>query len=281
MPPFMNVLEAATVYDTLCVCQSMYGAENQADGWFNTMADFGNWQDHLFFKNRSEANVGLAYSNMQSADRIDYAFHAFSVGARFFAPPSLVEWPASDAEDSWTLNTLKMFWEQELPNHVSFTLRIGQDDQIDLAGMLMPPGYGPQGAGASLGLDDAGLVTGGTTQDIFSQAQSIFVGTQGVPDISNRYSLVTEIEDPETGELIRRPLEIPRNETIEIRMKLSEYAQTRLRSIAGPGYLHFPTWAWAEEFWVKSYTAFAARYGIQVSLYGVREVQQRGEYHVG
>jgi hypothetical protein len=276
---FQNVLETAEIHDTVCICKEMFGNEKSADGWFTSFQNFGRWPEHSFFKTRNEAGVGLAYNNMQSSDRMDYAFHAMSVGVRFFAPITNLEKKPQLGGDWITNEYISHFFQGDLPNHCSFTLRIGQDDQIDLNGMMMPPGYGPTGGAASLGLDDTTILASNGIP--FSGPQSVFVGTQGVPAKENRYSLYTQVVDEKTGQKIASPLEIPRNETIEIKMKLSEYAQNVLSNSDGPQNYGFGKYEFVGDpgTWTEDPVLFSVRYGIQVSLYGVREIQQRGEYH--
>jgi hypothetical protein len=282
-----NVLEAAAIYDSICISPptGMFGNEKQADGWFTSFQDFGAWTDHLFFKSRNESSVGLAYNNMQSADKLDFAFHAMSIGVRFFGPITSLERDASGTPPA-SQQYLSHFFQYDLPNHCSITLRVGQDDYVDLPGMSAPPGYGPTGGAASMGVDSTGLFAGNTYGLPFSRPQSVFVGTQGTPDKRNRYSLMTTVTD-ENGQTQSSPLEIPRNETIQVTLKLSEFAQDFLKkATVGPlNYLfgnYQRTDASADPA-VPIYTdnpiVAPVRYGITVSIYGVREIQQRGELH--
>jgi len=235
------------VHDSIIVCGSLYGPEEKANGWFTTIAGFGARQDHLFFKGRNEATAGSAYCNQQSTDRIDFAFHCFSIGLRFWGPPRVDEKFIFETVDV-TQNYLSHFWQYDLPNHVGLSFVVEQDEKILHNGYLLPSGYGPVGGGASAGYD--------TPQGANNQV--VFMGSQGVPSKKNRFQF-------------ENPIGIPRNGNIRATLYISEYARNILTSISGP--------LWTYQHTDQADTPFPARYGIQCSLYGIREVQVRGQYH--
>lgn len=253
---FKNVMEPWSIYDSMIVSNTMYGTESSVPGWFTSMGAMGARQDHLFFKGRTEALCGLPYNNQQQADKTDFAFHAASIGVRFFGPPTNQEFDPDQLTPSTPQEALASFWQFDLPNHVGLEFRVGQDVKLESCGFLAPPGYGPKGQGSSTGVDS----DGGSP---VAMATHITTGTQGVPVKENRFCF-------------KKWIEIPRNETIEVTLWLSEYARYVLTNIVGPGAYAFHYWGGEG----SAYSVFGTRYGIQCSLYGLREVQQRGELHI-
>jgi len=249
-----NVFENNPIYDTVVICDSLYGNEATAQGWFPTIAAFGAQQEHRFFKNRNIANVGLAYNNMLSQDRADYAFHAVSLGVIFQAPISPFEYLGGDIHENRFLSS---FWMFDLPNHVGVSFKLGQDIRLDANAYHVPSGYGAIGSGMTQGQDDFPVAPGNN-----SLTQAVWAGTQGTPAKENRY-------------VFRKEIDIPRNQTFEVKITLSEYARSILSNCGGPGSYEFVS-DLGEGTAIKT---FPCRYAIQVSLYGVREVQQRGAMH--
>jgi hypothetical protein len=249
-----NVYENNPLYDSVIICSSLYGNETTAQGWFTSIAAFGAQQEHRFFKNRNQANVGLAYNNMLSQDRADYAYHAVSLGVIFQAPITPFEVLSGDVTSNRFLSS---FWLFDLPNHVSVSFKLGQDIRLEANGYHVPSGYGAIGGGMTQGQDDYSVAPGNN-----SLTQAVWNGTQGTPTKENRYVFEKEID-------------IPRNQTFEVKLTISEYARSILKDCGGPGSYDFV--ADVGEGTTTNY--FPCRYGIQVSLYGVREVQQRGAMH--
>ena len=88
----------------------------------------------------------------------------------------------------------------------------------------------------------------------------------GEPSIDNRFPF-------------SMPVRIPRNATIEANVILTPYLRSIMEGMSGPEY-----WIGDGEYVAESpgstdFFKVPVRYGIQVSLYGYREVQQRGQYH--
>jgi len=254
---FMNVMEPAPIYDTICICPSLYGNEATAPGWFTSMAGFGAQQEHRFFKNRNQAMVGSAYCNMLSQDRADYAFRAVSIGVSFFGPVTPFERFAGEGATSNP--ALQTFFLLDLFQHCGLSFRLGQDVRLEASCAHILPGYGPVAGGMTLGQDAQPVIPGSA----LSLTEAIWVGTQGTPVKENRYVFDKEID-------------IPRGETFEAKLTLSEYARGILANTAGPGNYQFLHDGGGEQ---PSEITFPARYGIQCSLWGVREVQQRGASH--
>ena len=257
MPDYMNVKESWEMHDTLCVCNNLFGSEANA-GYFASFQAFGQRLEHLFFKGRNEGNVHRAYCNQQSEDRADFVFHAFTVGLLFIGPPT-----TQDIDQSIPANPqeyMTQFWTQDLPRHCSASLKIGQDTNLTLNGMMMSPGYGPMTSGAAMGIDD--IDTPGTYWP-----ESIFTAVQGVPVPQSRYWIAGDPRNPE-------PIGIPKGELVEIKLKVSEHARDILTTAGGPGYVRFGQ---TGEGPGGSGVYKATRYSIQASIWGYREVQQRGQ----
>lgn len=259
-----NVLEPWTIYDSIIVSSAMYGNESNVQGWFPTFAAFGAQQEHRFFKSRNEAMAGLAYNNMQSQDRADFAFHALSIGLAFQGPSQ--PWEKRNAGEFGTPPGINIsnFFQFDLPNHVGVEFRLAQDIRLDASPYHMPPGYGPRVSGVSQGLDAAFDVppNGGPGGPAFlGYTSGVVVGTQGEPTKDNRFYFKSEIA-------------IPRNETFEVRITLSEYARMILTQITGPH-----SYLWGEIAGAPAALTevrFPTRYVIQCAIHGLREVQQRG-----
>ena len=253
----VNVREPWEVHDTLCVCNTLYGSEANA-GYFTTFNAFGQQNEHLFFKRRSEGNVHRAYCNMQSEDRTDFVLRAFQVGLAFFAPPTFDQRHTGVPDEPAQFQSyLPAFWTGELPRHVSAELIVGQDTKLELQGMMMSPGYGPQTSGVGSGLDESSI------GDVDYPPELVWAGGQGTPLPQVRYWLATGGDDP-------KPLGIPKGELLEVKIKLSEHARNILTVAAGP-------YDYYQGDSDRGFTYFKTRYYIQASIWGYREVQQRGE----
>jgi hypothetical protein len=254
-----NVLEPWSIYDSICICRNFYGNESSVQGWFLTFAAFAAQQEHRFFKSRNEAICGLPYNNMQSQDRADFAFHALSIGISFQGPCQGWEKEPESEFMGGGLN-ISNFFQFDLPNHVGIEFRLAQDVRLDANPYHIPPGYGPRVSGVSQGID---LIAGATNAGYSS---GIVVGTQGEPVKDNRFYFKSEIA-------------IPRNETFEVRMTLSEYARNILSVTNGPAN-YFWGYPVALEAPHIEEARFPTRYVIQCAIHGLREVQQRGQLSV-
>lgn len=255
---FQNVMEPWNVYDTVLVSPEFFGSEKTVQGWFQSMSAFGQEQDHLFFKQRNRGNCSLAYNNQQSADRSDFAFHVMSLGVSFWGPPRTEELIVE-----YHQRNVAHFFQFDLPNHCAVSFRLASDVKLEANCYHCPPGYGPHANGVS-DLQYMQIAQNGSPAIENIERSKIVVGTQGQPIHTNRFKFDT-------------PISIPRNETFEVSIIVSEYARSVLQSLSGPGYYEFAAPIGGD--WDGPLRTFPVRYGITVSLYGVREVQQRGEYH--
>lgn len=251
----VNVREPWEMHDTICICSSLYGSEDQA-GFYTNFVTFGQQSEHLFFKRRSEGNVHRAYNNQQAEDRSDFVFQAFSVGLLFIAPPTPLDCDAGTPGDANEL--LPIFWTHDLPRHCSISLKIGQDTNLRLQAMMMSPGYGPVTSGIAYGLDD------GAVPDT-NWPEMVATACQGLPTPASRYWIAGgTMQNP-------KPIGIPKGELIEMKLRLSEYARGLLTTAAGPGSYRIGNTGEADV------VSIPTRYAIQASLWGYREVQQRGQ----
>lgn len=265
---FFNVREAWPYFDTLIVSRELYGSEQNVGGFFTTFNAFTQRQEHSLFKIRSESLVGLMYNNQSTQDRLEFPFHAFSLGISFFAPSFMPQWIGDIPTPPTAINNdqiMSSFWCLDLPRLIGVEFRIGQDVKLTGTPFRLPPGYGPAGGGVGQAVqhhdNDAT-----PAEPLVMQNQMVVAMNQGSPDISNRFTF-------------RPPLGIPRTETIEVKILISDIAKNILDRLWGPGYMTIPQSVTVGEIDSWSHKEVPCRFGIQASLWGVREVQQRGALH--
>jgi hypothetical protein len=255
---YANVVESWAIYDSVLICTQYYGSEQGVQGWFNSFRTFSQQETHSFFKTRTEGIAGEQYCNMQSADSMDFAFIADSIGLAVMAPaPNTAGEPSDPDGTAGDLagadEGISHWFQAELPDHMGLQLKIQQDIRAEVQAMSCPPGYGAVGGGAGFGND----VQPGHGDIPFLTN----VVTQGVPLLDNRYPLP-------------QPIGIPRTATIEGILHVSEYARTVLNNVGGPRNFQFNS-----NDGTPPYTFFPQRYEIVFSLFGQRLVQQRAQYH--
>lgn len=259
-----NVVESYDLYDTILICPTWYGQEANVQGWHTSFANFSAQEEHRFFTVRNESIASLAYNNMQSADSLDFPFMAFSMGLRFFGPsPNITGmWQQGNGDEgyiSYLDTAVGHVFQYDIPRHCSISLKTQQDTRVELTAYACPPGYGPTGGGAALEQTTEAVPT--DECQYRQTAQLNMFGTQGVPFITNRFKFPY-------------PLAIPRNGIVEGVLKLSEVARYLLASMDGPR-----TYFFQKQSSDDASVPFCQRYGIQLSLFGYRLVQQRGQYH--
>lgn len=258
---YLNVAEPYPIYDTVIVSSQLYGKELGIVGWYTNFRDFADDTRHTFFKSRTAGSSDLAYCNMDSADNIDFVYKAFSIGVRFFGPVMPDAYNEIIISPNYIQENEHTFWMFDLAKHVGMDFRVQQDVIVENACIASPPGYGPRGGGGAHPQEDDDAPFPNQTP------WKCCVGSNGEPVIDNRFAF------PE-------PIEIPRNASIEANLYLSSYARFVLGDMMGPRQNVYPT----EEAETQppaqtDYITIPTRYGIQVSLFGYREVQQRGQYH--
>jgi hypothetical protein len=263
MENYLNVAESCAMYDTVIICKELYGKEKTIPGWFYTFRDFAQNDKHVFFKNRTIGNSHLAYCNMDSADNVDFVFNAISFGVRFFAAvmPDALKLASGTYGATLINENNPGFWLFDVPKHCGIDFRVQQDVIIENACMATPPGYGPR-----LGSGTQPFQYDPTDTAINSLPFKLTLGTMGEPSIDNRFPF-------------SMPVRIPRNSTIEANVILTPYLRSIMEGMSGPEYWIGDGEYVAETPGSTDFFKVPVRYGIQVSLYGYREVQQRGQYH--
>jgi len=317
----MNVSEIYPLYDSVIISQRLWGNEPKVKGWFGghegdrwarPFEMFSQAPEHIFFKDRTEGSTHLAYCNLQSAERMDFAYRLYSIGVRFWGPISAFEvspriqhdgdgmlpWGTALGDDPFALlSTLGHQWKSEIPRHTSFEFKVEQDVIAEGPCMAFPPGHGFTGGGSAW----SGPVTPGVVYDdtlktafdqnidadtagedsIVQQPQHISVINQGCPVLGNRFNFTNSAGEPQ-------PIEIPRGALFQASIKLTPYASYMLSETMGPLYYMFNRICPRESYYtigedstiqVDPATWFGTRYGITVSMLGERLVQQRGQYH--
>ena len=263
--PAQNVAEAWPIYDTLCICNTFYGSESLQLGWFNTFVQFAQKETHSFFMQRTIGQIGLQYTNKATVDRVDFAYDAFSLGVQFFAPGVRTLGALVGGDINYRDNYSAHWWESELPQHCAVQLKVQQDIVAEGNAMMFSPGYGATGSGASFEHEEI-PATGpnGAVNAYYPPVMNMSM-TQGVPTLSNRMPF----EDP---------IGIPRTGSMEVILTVSEYARDVLANM-GAGVLATAPFNYLLTTAPGTNAEFPARYGIRVSLMGVRYVQQRAQYH--
>jgi len=259
--PYMNVAEPYPLYDTVIVCSQLYGKEQSINGWFTSFRDFAADTRHTFFKSRTAGNSHLAYCNLDSSDSIDFVYQAFSLGVRFFGPVMpdadniVVESPNAIRENE------HVFWMFDLAKHCGIDFRVQQDVIVENTCIACPPGYGPRGGGGAHPIPDTNAPH--PNQDSWK----VVTGSNGEPVIDARFPFPN-------------PIKIPRNASIEANIYLTSYARYVLENLDSPANNVYLTENQAlQPADDADYFEVPTRYGVQVSLFGFREVQQRGQYH--
>lgn len=253
----MNVSESWSIYDTILISKNFYGGENNVNSWFNTFATFGAQNLHSFFKTRTEGTAGLAYCDQQSADTMDFAFRCYSLGVEFMGPALNLEADLTGTDgvvgdiDEPDF-AICHFWKLDLANHCGVAFKVQQDTVFEAPAYSVPPGYGAMGGGAPMETNAVPLANA-------FPYNNTMVST-GVPTSKNRFAF-------------KQLIEIPRTATIEVELHLSPYAQYVLQGVTGPRDYVFQSSAGG-----TPYESFGRRYGIRISLYGERLVQQRANY---
>lgn len=256
-----NVTEAWAIYDSIVICPTWYGSEDNIGGWFNSYAAFGAQETHSFFKTRTEGTAGTPYCNQQSADSMDFAFIAHSIGLAIQVPAVNIDGQPDEVIEG-VLGDIQFpdalighWFGADLPEHMAIQIKVQQDIRAEVTAMHCPPGYGSAGSGVAFQATSDAPASHGEIPTMTS------VVNQGVPCLSNRFPLPN-------------PIGIPRTGTIEAVLHVSEYARNVLTNVAGPRQYQFNS-----NDGLPPFTFFPRRVVLQVSLFGERLVQQRGQYH--
>lgn len=251
-----NVKETQTLYDTVLIGGYIDAMEFH-DGWFSTFAAIGAANEIPFFNVRNR-NHHLAYNNQDKRDQVATGMRIYNMGVSFFAPQVATQFfqillNAGGIEYAEEIHSA--VWEADLPQHAGAILRINQDDRLKISCAMAQPGYGPCGGGMGHG-DPTRPISNTPTAPFTMKGMT----TQGVPEITNKWRF------PE-------PIEVPRNASLSVVIKFSEWARQLLQTMSGP--LNYGL----QEPGGGEFKARYCTFGIQVSLGVERLVQQRGQYH--
>jgi hypothetical protein len=244
-----NVKEPWTIYDTVLV-GSYVSSLQQNVGYFTTFALMGAATNIPFFNVRNR-NHGLAYNNQDTRDQLPYVFHLYTIGISFFSPSTACYRNNAGAPLGAQTTELSLF-ETELPKHTNVTLTTNQDDRLKTTSLQCPPGYG---------IISGGIAQGDPETDLTYPNLAKASWCQGTPELTNKWGF-------------RNPLQIPRRANLTVNLGFSEYGRQLLQAMPGPHFQFFR--AVADD---GTYSFHGGMCGIQVTLGGVREVQQRGQYH--
>jgi len=229
-----NVLEDWAIYDAIQIRKN--ATEKEGFVSYNALA----LKDEIPFFDQRKADVGLAYTNRDSNEGLEFAFFLKQVGVRFIAPPFHTEQPNTTfGADNVAINGLFSF----LIEHAGFVLKIREDDKLRHTVTLAPGGGG-----------EFGFVTNPGNTHPTNTIQN------GEPFFNNRWMF--------SGDGIP----MPRGCTFNVRLRFSEYAKTMMKTWPGPGVYKFSNNPNAE---IEIPSCGLIRF----DLIGWREVQQRGDLH--
>lgn len=237
-----NAYESWSLYDTVLIGENA-PALHQGAGFFADYAALSVPSQIPFFNVRNKS-VGTPYCNFDSANKLPFVFHCYSIGLDIEAPLSLASVDQGNPANTPTYSNL--FFSGELAKHVGFILKVSQDEKLVQTGTLMPSGQGIAGWQNQYG---------NFAEDGNAALSNLSVG---VPEKNNRWKFA-------------EPIAMPREVNIEGNLVFSEYAREALSSMYGPGTVY------AQEG--ISGSAYPAYSQIRVTLYGMREVQQRNALH--
>jgi hypothetical protein len=238
--PFLNAEEAWAIYDTLQIRTGVKEKEG-----FASYALLGAQPVWSFFDQRKQ-DIGIAYTNRDSNEGLEFAFEAYSLGVRFVAPEGAVE--VVEAGPLGPDNPLShMIFSRMIMEHCGFRLKVSQDDKLIHSVYIAPDGLGP---------GNVSVMNSNNALSIYDVAS--YSNANGDPHISGRWKFP-------------RPIEMPRGVTFSLKMEPSEYARNLLAALPGPRAYTFSVGG--EE------TSVYANALIRVDLIGKRGVQQRNALH--
>jgi hypothetical protein len=237
---FMNAEEAWAIYDTI---QVRTGITEKRIGYGSYVA-LGGAPEWAFFDQRKIGDVGLAYTNRDSNEGLEFPFLAYSLGVRFVAPEGLCE-PIDAAGPQNTL--VHAIFSRMILEHVGFKFKVSQDEKLLHTCYLAPDGLGPQGVNIF-----------NTNNPLNVLDQGSYSNTNGQSHISGRWKFPA-------------PIQMPRGCTFNLTMVPSEYARGLLAAMPGPSNYTFSLAAEA--------SVFPSSALIRVDIIGKRAVQQRNALH--
>lgn len=245
----LNVMQAWPLYDTILISQWVKG--QQVQGWYTSYQTFAAKQNHGFFNTRNQGETHLAYCNLETSESMPFAYHLCSLGVDFQAAIGRPADPASGDPPPADYNgESDAIFVKDIPRHVGLRLVVRQNDILLNTAFLTPSGAGPFGI-----VNGISNLAGTAANPI-----SFTTATQGQPFLTNRWDFPY-------------PIEIPRGATYSVQLELSEYARDLLGALCGPDNYLFQCANAQEPTYIGSVSS------IQVSMIGVREIQQVGQLH--
>lgn len=184
-----QVHETIMLYDTFRISEEVT-APIQGVTSFAAIAAL----DYVPFLNaRQEAEVGSAYTNIPSKDKMAWPFLVESIGVRFKMPTPYL----SDLSPNGM--AMAKAFEEILPDESWFEFYIRDDMRLKAKPSMLPPGYGPTGAGTYIAWFNA------------SYAADV---TMGTPSLGNRFRFIGDT------------LNVPDGCPIAGKLYFSQYART-------------------------------------------------------
>ena len=239
---YANAYESWSLYDTVVIASNVESLFN-GQGYYASYNDLGVPAEIPFFNVRNQS-VGTQYCNLDSANKLPFVFHCYSIGIDFEAP-LVTGQQELDANNNGPRQS-NLWFQSELVKHAGFIFRVSQDEKLVNTCTLMPSGQGIAGWQTNVDTDGEAQAIG------LSNAQS------GSPEKGNRWKFA-------------QPIQMPREVNFDGRLIFSPYAQDALRKMVGPN-------DWNPQPGVSG-TSWPMASTIRVTLYGKREVQQRNALH--
>lgn len=259
---FRNVKEPWFMYDTIGISEWVDDQDHPPVGWYSSFADLGAADELTFFDTRNKS-IGIAYNNQDSRDQLSFAYIINSISVGFFGPAlaTLIS-RATIPGDTTSIgrnDALSAWWDLEFPQHCSAILRVNQDERLKTNAAIIGPGYGPVGSCIGQGdMSDPASTIGGMNTSVHAGGQS-------------RSALKLRWEFP-------NGMGVQRRASMNVSLRLTEWARTALQTVWGPGWFLLRDYD-SDETPANPIVPRQSMFMIQVMLTGMREVQQRGQYH--
>lgn len=260
----VNVPEGAMLYDNIVVDSNRQGKEEKINTWFSTIFDFASEESHILFKGRTVGNTGLYATNLKLTDKNQNPFWCISPGILFKGPGvRVLTEQTSPGVSIGSLNRTNLFlseyWEMHLPRECSVQVKIGDDIYLEGPAINFPACYGPYYmGGAAMHMQAPAAISDG------EHGFAHFAYVPGTPNLKDRRRF-------------RIPFGIPKDETIEMKILVSKDARNTLKKWAASAQGVYPKIPIPkEDAAINQHTLVPARFSIEGSLLGVREVQPRG-----
>jgi hypothetical protein len=241
-PSPMNVRENWPIYDTIQIRSD--AKEKEGYPSFVALSAI----DEVPFFDQRKADVGIAYTNRDSNEALEYVYNLKKIGVMFrphhARTPPFVEMPGGEVYGADNPISSALF--MHLMDHCGAILKIREDNKLIATVPLMPEG-------------------GGISGFVANNAWPVVAANNGWPDERNGYWF--------SGEGIA----IPRGATFNVRLRFSTYAKRLLANLIGP-----PSYSLNLDPEHKPPipdVLVPACSLIRVQLNGWRGVQQRGELH--